>query len=178
MSIALTQERADSAEAVALLEARDASDRDLYPPETQFRIPVQGHARDDVLFFVLREDGVAIGCGALKLCGGYAEMKSVFIVQQARGRRLGQAIVRRLEEAARELGYEEIRLETGNLSPWAIRTYERAGYSACPRFGDYPENPHSVFMAKRLPTRAVMATFAMDHARPIGAAGTIEGERP
>ena len=178
MTIAIAQERADGAEAVALLRARDASDRDLYPPESQFRIPIESHVRDDVLFFMLRENGEAIGCGALKLCDGYAEMKSVYIMPSARGRRLGQTIVRRLEEAARGLGYDEVRLETGNLSPWAIRTYERAGYFPCGRFGDYPDDSYSVFMVKRLQSADSPAILDAEQRRPAATANTIEGDRP
>jgi putative acetyltransferase len=77
-------------------------------------------------------------------------MKSVYLTPAARGRGLGLVIVRRLETAAHELGYNEVRLETGTRSPSAVKTYERAGYEHCRRFGAYPENESSVFMMKRL----------------------------
>jgi putative acetyltransferase len=150
MALTFAREPADTPEAVALLTARDAESDALYPPEANFSIPVNGHGDDAVLFYMLREDGGAIGCGALELHEGYAELKSVYLMPAARGRRLGQEITRRLEETARTLGFDLLRLETGNRSPWAVRTYERAGYHHCARFGAYPENAYSVYMAKRL----------------------------
>jgi putative acetyltransferase len=149
MTVTIAQEPADSPDARALLEARDEENFKLYPPEARFAIPADAHAEKGVLFFVARDDGAPIGCGALERHDGYAEMKSVFLLKSARGRRLGLEIIRALEEAARDLGYEEVRLETGNRSPWAIKTYERAGYSTCERFGDYPVGPTSVYMMKR-----------------------------
>jgi putative acetyltransferase len=143
-------ECADTPEAAALLSARDVESDALYPPEEQFRIPAGEHSRGDVLFFMLRDHGAAIGCGALQLHDEYAEMKSVYLTPGARGRGLGLVIVRRLETAARELGYNEVRLETGTRSPSAVKTYERAGYEHCRRFGAYPENESSVYMMKRL----------------------------
>jgi putative acetyltransferase len=150
MTLTFAREPADTPEAVALLTARDAESHALYPPEANFSIPVDAHADDAVLFFILRENGVAIGCGALELHDGYAELKSVYLVWAARGRRLGQEITRRLEEIAETLGVGVLKLETGNRSPWAVKTYERAGYHHCARFGAYPENAYSVYMAKHL----------------------------
>jgi putative acetyltransferase len=155
MAVTIERESADSPEATAMLQARDIDSAGLYPSETDFSIPAEDHARDDVLFFMLREDGTSIGCGAIQKHEGYAEMKSVFLIPSARGKRLGQVILHKLEQVASGLGYGEMRLETGNLSPWAIKTYERAGYSVCERFGGYPENAYSVFMMKRLPPQSI-----------------------
>jgi putative acetyltransferase len=168
-------ECADTPEAAALLSARDVESDALYPPEEQFRIPAGEHSRGDVLFFMLREHGAAIGCGALQLHDEYAEMKSVYLTPAARGRGLGLAIVRRLETAARELGYSEVRLETGTRSPWAVKTYERAGYQHCRRFGAYPENESSVFMMKRLTSGD--ASAAPNRPEPYGRYET-GGEQP
>jgi putative acetyltransferase len=151
MPIVVRPEPANSPDAIVLLRARDAETDALYPPEAQFGIPIEKHVRDDVHFFLVREAGAAIGCGALECHDGYAEMKSVYLMPKARGRRLGQQIILALEDFARELGYEEVRLETGNRSPWAVKTYERAGYDICARFGAYSQNAYSVFMRKRLP---------------------------
>jgi GNAT superfamily N-acetyltransferase len=60
------------------------------------------------------------------------------------------SLVAALEDLARERGFSEIKLETGIYSHAAIRTYERAGYARCERFGDYPFSPTSVYMTKTL----------------------------
>jgi putative acetyltransferase len=150
VSATVREEPPTSEEAQALLSAREEESSRLYPPESQHHIPAGDHAREDVRFFVVREAGAAIGCGALELHPDYAEMKSVYIAPHARGRRLGAAIIHVLEAEALRLGFDCLRLETGVRSPWAIRTYERAGYRRRGPFGVYPDDPLSVFMEKRL----------------------------
>jgi putative acetyltransferase len=180
MALTIQREAADSPQAIAMLKARDEAVGNLYPPEVEFRIPVDKHVSDRVLFFLVREGDAPIGCGALELHEGYGEMKSVFLMPSARGKRLGLVIVSKLEDVARSLGYDEVRLETGNRSPWAIRTYERAGYTRCARFGAYPDNAYSVFMMKRLPPEnsAPDFTAASEAAqRPI-LQESIGGEQP
>lgn len=180
MALTIKREPADTPEAARMLAARDRDSTALYPPESDFSIPAGTHARDDVLFFMLREDGAAIGCGAIEKHGGYAEMKSVYLMPQARGRRLGLLIIAALEGVARSLGYDEVRLETGNLSPWATKTYERAGYAYCDRFGDYPENAYSVYMMKRLPADADMFAHGAraESAQGPNPQSPIEGDQP
>jgi putative acetyltransferase len=150
MALTMDREPADTAEAIALLRARDAESNALYPPHSQFHIPIDSHADESIVFIVAREDGAAVGCGALQLHDFYAELKSIYLVPGARGRRLGERIVEALEEISRDLGLLDLKLETGVRSPAAIRTYERLGYRRCGRFGDYPDEPLSVFMEKRL----------------------------
>jgi putative acetyltransferase len=47
-------------------------------------------------------------------------------------------------------GIGTLRLETGIHQPEALALYERAGFVRSPPFGDYREDPLSVFMEKRL----------------------------
>jgi putative acetyltransferase len=150
MPLIIARESAGSSEAVALLQGRDAEVSALYTPEQSFRIPIEKHVRDDVLFLMARENGIPIGCGALQVHSGYGELKSMYVIPAARGRRLAQALVAALEKLARERGFSELKLETGIYSLAAIRTYERAGYTRCERFGDYPLLPTSGFMTKTL----------------------------
>jgi putative acetyltransferase len=53
---------------------------------------------------------------------------------------------------ARGRGYERLSLETGSMAGFAParRLYESFGFACCPPFGDYVEDPHSVFMTLRL----------------------------
>jgi putative acetyltransferase len=64
-----------------------------------------------------------------------------------------------LEAEALRRGVETLRLETGNLQPQALRLYERAGYARRGPFGDYDDDPHSVFLEKSL-VRRIAATEA------------------
>ena len=58
-----------------------------------------------------------------------------------------------IEAHAVESGMSVVRLETGIYQPEAIGLYERMGYTRRGPFGDYAEDPLSVFMEKRLATR-------------------------
>jgi len=150
MPLVIATESAGSPEAIALLQGRDEEVSALYTPEQSFRIPIGKHVRADVIFLMARENGIAVGCGALQLHSGYGELKSMYVIPSARGKRLAQALVSALEDLARERGFSEAKLETGIYSPAAIRTYERAGYARCERFGDYPFSPTSIYMTKNL----------------------------
>jgi putative acetyltransferase len=55
-----------------------------------------------------------------------------------------------LEERARLIGHEAIKLETGDKLAAAVSLYKSIGYSVCGPFGDYPEHPASLFMTKEL----------------------------
>jgi putative acetyltransferase len=55
-----------------------------------------------------------------------------------------------LEREAGRRGCTTLRLETGVLQHEAIGLYERAGFARCRPFGDYVDDPLSVFMTKAL----------------------------
>jgi GNAT superfamily N-acetyltransferase len=100
-------------------------------------------------FVVGVEDGVPVCCGGVKcLPDGACEIKRMFVVESARGRGVGGALLRELERRARELGYGVARLDTGPRQTRAQRMYERAGYSAIENFNGNPVA--SFFGEKRL----------------------------
>jgi putative acetyltransferase len=72
-----------------------------------------------------------------------------------RGRRIGRAILDRLEQEARQRGISRLVLETGDVLHSAIALYKHAGFMPCEVFGAYLKMPdswirRSVFMEKRL----------------------------
>jgi putative acetyltransferase len=134
-----------------LLEALDAYQSALYPPESNHFLDVEGLAAPDVRFFVARRDGRAIGCGALRIdAAGYGELKRMFVTPEARGLKLGRRILDRVEEEARREGLGCVRLETGIHQPEALGLYRSAGYVEREAFGSYKPDPLSVFMEKIL----------------------------
>ena len=105
-----------------------------------------------------RIDGKAVGCGGILLADGYAEIKRLFVLPTARGQRIGEQVLAWLENHARANGYQRAMLETGDRQPEALRLYERTGYARCGRFGDYEDDPLSVFYSKDLTTSANAAS--------------------
>lgn len=95
------------------------------------------------------EAGELMGCGALKqLSPRHGEIKSMRTAAAHRGKGVGRAMLMHLLAIARERGYQRVSLETGATPPFlpAQRLYESAGFERCGPFGDYREDPHSVFM--------------------------------
>jgi putative acetyltransferase len=103
-----------------------------------------------ITFFVATLNGTASGCIALASKDGYGEVKSMFTGPSARGRGVAAAILRALEDHAREIGLPILRLETATILDGAVRLYERHGFTRCTRFGDYVANDVSVYMEKTL----------------------------
>lgn len=142
-------EQPDQPDVVALVEALDAFQRPLYPQESFHGIDLQALLRPGVLFAVARDGaGAAVGCGAIVLQDGVGEVKRMYVVPAWRGRGLGRDLLVFLEAQARSLGCRSFVLETGYLQREAIALYERAGYERCGPFGDYVDDPHSVFLRK------------------------------
>ena len=78
-------------------------------------------------FFVLRDDGVAAGCGGILSWSVRrdGELKRMFVRQQFRGRRFGELILNHLTGYARRYQVGLLRLETGIYQHAAIALYER-----------------------------------------------------
>lgn len=149
MTIAL--ESPDQPEVIALIEALDAYQDSLYPPEARYALDLTALCQPHVLFAVARDDhGVAQGCAAVVLGPDHGEVKRMFVRPEARGQGLAAQILQTLEHAARARGCPALMLETGPAQPEAIAFYERQGFARRGPFGSYPDHPLSVFMGKAL----------------------------
>ena len=147
----LALEPVDQADIIALIDALDAYQGALYPPESNYHLSVAELKASNVLFSVSRDDGGdAIGCGAVVLLEGYGEIKRMYVNPAQRGRGTAQAIITFLEQQAAHRGYTIFRLETGIHQAEALGLYERAGYARREPYGDYPNDPLSVFMEKKI----------------------------
>ena len=89
-------------------------------------------------------DGVP-GCGGgIKALGdGAAEIKRMYVVPQFRGRGLARALLREMEDTARDMGYQVMRLDSTSAT-WPI--YAAAGYG---EIADYNDNPHAHFWGEK-----------------------------
>jgi GNAT superfamily N-acetyltransferase len=84
-------------------------------------------------------DGAPVCCGGVKdLGGGACEIKRMFVVPEARGRRYARELLAALEDAARALGHHTARLDTGPRQPHAERLYRESGYEPIANFNANP----------------------------------------
>lgn len=148
---------------VALIEELDAFQRPLYPPESHHGVDIATLARPEVLFVVARDaQGRAQGCGGVMWAGDHGELKRMYVRAECRGQGMAQGLLAHLEAEAEARGCPALRLETGIHQHEALRFYERAGFLRRGPFGDYWDDPLSVFMEKRLGPLRIEALPAPD----------------
>ena len=152
MSITITEERPDSADALQLIdELQSHLNAEKYPAESKHGYSVDKLLREGVAFFVTRNDEIAAGCGGIKLFGTeYGEVKRMFVRPQFRGLGLGKLMLDRLARYAQERNANVLRLETGIYQTDAIRLYERYGFERRAPFGEYKVDPLSIYFEKQL----------------------------
>jgi ribosomal protein S18 acetylase RimI-like enzyme len=80
------------------------------------------------LVAVASDDTVLASGGLLLLGDGEAKIRKMYVRRDARGRGLGQTILRRLLDEARTRRIERVRLETTDAMTGAQRLYERNGF--------------------------------------------------
>jgi len=88
---------------------------------------------DHIHFYTARENGVILGTGAVALMQDYAEVKSMFTAEAARGKGAAAAILRQIEDTARDAKAPILKLETGNVLHAAHRLYARQGFTPSPK---------------------------------------------
>ena len=139
---------------LALLMARHTADMHAdTPPESIHMMDAGQLATPSVSFYVLREAGVPVAMGAFKrIDATHAEIKSMHVLAEARGRGLSKRMLDHLVAEARAAGFTRLSLETG-VQPTFVAAralYGRAGFADCPPFEGYSDDPNSVFMTRHL----------------------------
>ena len=123
------------------------------PPESIHMMDKGELAAPGIRFFVLRDAGAALAMGAFKAIDAtHAEIKSMHVLAEARGRGLSKAMLDHLVAEARRSGFTRLSLETG-VQPTFVAAralYARAGFAECGPFEGYWDDPNSVFMTKAL----------------------------
>lgn len=151
MSPVIVAERPDTPDAMLLIAELEDHLAPLYPVESRHGFSVEKLIREQVAFFVMRQEGVPAGCGGVKLFGTeYGEVKRMYVRSQFRGLGLSKLILNHLADYAVAQGVSLLRLETGIYQAEAISLYERWGFRQIPPFGEYKADPLSLFYEKRI----------------------------
>jgi GNAT superfamily N-acetyltransferase len=151
-SIEIVEEPLDAAAGQRLVRDYVAEIRALYPDWT-LDVPPRMTAEDveppGGRWVVAYRGGQPVGCAGLKPLGERAgEVKRVYVVPQARGTGVSRALLLRLEEIAKALGYARLRMDTGARQPASVALFRSMGYQP---IGDYNGNPVAAYwFEKRL----------------------------
>jgi putative acetyltransferase len=137
----------------ALLEEHLRDMHALSPPESVHALDVGRLKSPGITFWSVREEGVLLGCGALKeLDPAHGEIKSMRTPAALRRRGAGRALLSHMLAEARRRGYARLSLETGTADAFqaAQRLYLSAGFRYCGPFADYKTDSNSTFMTIEL----------------------------
>jgi putative acetyltransferase len=149
MTIAL--ESPDQPEVIALIAELDAYQDSLYPPESRHALDLASLKQDNVLFLVARDEAArAVGCGAVVLSSAFGELKRMYVSPRCRGQGVARKLLSALESESVRAGCKLLKLETGPYQPEALGLYASSGYERRGPFGNYADDPLSVFMQKRI----------------------------
>jgi putative acetyltransferase len=153
MDITITEESPLGADLRLLFERHTADMHADTPPESIHMMDSSELAIPEVRFFVMRDVGMPVGMGAFKrIDDTHAEIKSMHVLAEVRGRGLSRRMLDHLVDEAKATGYRRLSLETG-VQPTFIAAralYAKAGFTECPPFEGYWDDPNSVFMTKAL----------------------------
>ena len=107
------------------------------------------HIIDIDTVIVAYRDGIAAGCGCFKKYDDTsAEIKRMFVKDTERGQGIAYQILSGLELWAKELGFTNTILETGDKQDEAIALYQKLGYVITPNYGQYSGMETSICMRK------------------------------
>ena len=137
----------------ALLDEHLQSMHSISPRESVHALDLQGLRRPEITFWTAWSGNQLLGCAALKeLNARHGEIKSMRTAAPYRRTGVARAILDHIIAEAMRRKYATLSLETGSQRAFepARRLYESFGFSRCPPFEGYVDDPNSVFMSRRL----------------------------
>ena len=156
--LTLVHVRYDSPDAVALTEQVQQFYVQIYggPDGTPFAAEEFTAPNGGFLIGYQRDRPVAMGgwrlapyappAGARRA----AEIKRMYVADEARGRGFARALLTALEDDARAAGADWMVLETGHRQVAAVALYRSNGYVPIAPYGYYADKPGVVSLGKRL----------------------------
>ena len=141
------------AEVHALLQEHLDNMHRLSPAESVHALDLDKLRKPDITFWTAWEGSLLLGCGALKqLSRTHGEIKSMRTPAARRRQGAGRAILTHILDVAKHRSYALLSLETGTAAEFrpAHTLYESVGFERCGPFGEYSDDPNSIFMSLRL----------------------------
>lgn len=141
----------DSEEARTLIRELDAELYERYPANSVHGVDTQEFKKAGGRFFIVKMDSEYIGCGALRpIDQSSAEIKRLYVRKAFRRRGISRRILNHIESSARELGYSQLMVETGDRQPESQALFRSNDYQQIKPFGEYVNDPHSICFKKEV----------------------------
>ena len=102
----------------------------LFAADECHYLPVDALCADHIAFFIARQGNAFLGTAALADMTDYGELKSMFVTPKARGGPVARALLRQIEDQARDAKRTTLKLETGDRLVAAQAFYRREGVCA------------------------------------------------
>ena len=153
MTLSFRRDDLSGAEIRALIDLHLVEMRACSPACSVHAMPVERLRDEDVTFWSAWEGDRLAGCGALKAIDrDHCEVKSMRTAPDFLQRGIGERMLLHLMEEARGRGYTRVSLKTGRSPPFAPAQalYAKHEFTPCGPFGDYEDDPFSLFMTRRL----------------------------
>ncbi len=145
----IRQDDLSGPEIQALLDEHLRNMYEISPPESVHALDLDELRGPTITFWTVWSADELLGCGALQeLDPAHGEIKSMRTAKAHRRKGVARAMLAHIIVEARARSYARLSLETGSQPEFepARRLYERFGFTYCAPFGDYREDPNSVFM--------------------------------
>ena len=127
---------------------------EISPPESVHALDLNGLKQPEITFWsAWDDDGDLMGCGALKALGAaVGEIKSMNTSSRHRRKGVARQLLEHIITVARIRGYKRLYLETGSEPEFAParQLYASLGFSICPPFAEYIDDPLSTYMTLTL----------------------------
>ncbi len=127
---------------------------EISPPESVHALDLDELRQPEITFWsAWDDDGDLMGCGALKALGAAeGEIKSMNTVSRHRRKGVARQLLEHIITVARIRGYKLLYLETGSEPEFAParQLYTSLGFTICPPFADYTDDPLSTYMTLTL----------------------------
>lgn len=150
----IVEDDLSSGAVAALLEEHLAEMAEHSPPESVHALDLDRLKAPEITLYSAWDGAKLLGCGALKQLNADAgEIKSMRTARRHRRRGVAARLLEHMLDQARRRGLSRLYLETGSMDHFAPARalYGRYGFEFCEPFGDYVDDPHSVFMTVTVP---------------------------
>jgi putative acetyltransferase len=123
-------------------------------PTTDQLFELFNNARNSCYFIAEEDGGIIGGCGIYPTEGlpsGYAELVKLYLTAATRGKGIGRILIEKCFEAAAELGYTHLYLESFPQLAKAVGMYEKAGFKPLDKaLGNSGHFACTIWMVKEL----------------------------